>query len=173
MCHFVALANSGWGWLKFFLSFNKWENNRTSVTGRLPRAAYRFSYNHIHILFLKRLSDFRMSDSLRVRAELRRIKKQTNKQKICTLIWQWTRCEDLALCGTVFIKNRTGSNDSMTSALCSQWPRCRCWCCRYLLPSRKKKHNSEDIIQTARSISTWKRMHNFTSLFLLLGIFTT
>lgn len=39
-------------------------------------------------------------------------------------------------------ENHAGSNNSVTSALCSQRPRCCCWCCGHLLLFRKKKGNT-------------------------------
>lgn len=59
----------------------------------------------------------------------------------------------------------------MTSALYSRWA-APLLLLKFSPAKKKRKHNSEDIIRTAQSIPTWKRMRNF-SFSVAFKFFTT
>lgn len=175
MCRFVAFANSGWGELKCFISFNERENNRTVVTGKFLKAAYRFFNNHIHSLFffllLKCLFDFTKSDFYIMSDSMCELRTESPHTSLAmSLLWRPGSLRHSVR------ENHAGSNNSVTSALCSQRPRCCCRCCRYLLLFRKTKNKKETQQwrhHTDKHDQYRPGMLSFTFLFLTLRIFTT
>lgn len=132
-----------------------------SVTGRFPKVMLK---QLVVVVFFLIFSH--------VQAELKRIKKNLH-----TCYWQWTGCEDLALCGTMRIKTALDPMTHWHQLSIHNGPAVAVDVPLFTsLRKRKqsKKHNSErHHIDSTINTDLDKRMRNFTSLFLLLWIFTT